>query len=210
MPRVTPEHRAARRDQILAAAVRCAAREGFHKTTMAHVIEESGLSAGAVYGYFKGKSDLIRAIAETVVGSLAHSLDEVADGPGPVTLAGALEHALAQIAALSAAQEGPFPLVALHAWSEAARDEEVRHVVDVSIDGVAAAWLRVLDRAVADGTLAPEVDRASLVPVLLGLMPGFVLQSTLLGRVDAQTYLAGFVALTTAGTGASGGDAPGR
>lgn len=205
MPRVTAEHRAARRDQILTAAVRCVAREGFHKTTMAHVIEESGLSAGAVYGYFKGKNELIRAIAGAVVGSLEASLGELADGPGPVTLPGALERALGQIQALAASADGPYPLVALHAWSEAARDAEVRDVVATSVDGVAEAWSRVLDRAVADGTLDPSLDLEAMIPVLLGLMPGFVLQSVLLGRVDARTYLAGFVALTSAGGGPGAG-----
>ncbi len=70
MPKVSEEHRAARRDQILAAAVQCVAREGFHKTTMSHVIAESGLSAGAVYGYFKGKNEIIKAIADLAIGGL--------------------------------------------------------------------------------------------------------------------------------------------
>lgn len=205
MPRVSDEHRAARRDQILGAAVRCVGREGFHKTTMAHVIEESGLSAGAVYGYFKGKPELIRAIAERAVGSLADSLDEVSSGAGPVSLSGALEHVLARITALADDPAGPFPQVAVHAWSEAARDAEVRAVVDASIGLVADAWGRVLDRAVADGTLAGDLDRDAMVPVLLALLPGFVLQGALLGRVDAETYLAGFAALTTAGRGGPGG-----
>ena len=62
MPRVTDEHRAARREQILSAAIACVAEEGFHKTTMAHVIQRSGLSAGAVYGYFRGKDEIIGAM----------------------------------------------------------------------------------------------------------------------------------------------------
>ena len=61
MPKVSEAHRAARREQIIDAAIRCVGREGFHRTTMSHVIAESGLSAGAVYGYFTGKEDLIKA-----------------------------------------------------------------------------------------------------------------------------------------------------
>src|SRR5687768_8974370 len=62
MPKVTEEHVGARRRQILAAALRCFARHGFHRTTMQDIFREADLSPGAVYSYFKGKDDLIVAI----------------------------------------------------------------------------------------------------------------------------------------------------
>ena len=77
MPRVSDEHRASRREQILAAGWRCVAREGFHKTSMADVIRESGLSAGAVYPYFRSKDEIIAAIAEKVVAGADAIFDEV-------------------------------------------------------------------------------------------------------------------------------------
>ena len=59
MPKVTEEHVEARRRQILSAALRCFAREGFHRTTMQDIFREADLSPGAVYSYFKGKDELI-------------------------------------------------------------------------------------------------------------------------------------------------------
>ena len=59
MPKVTEEHRAARRQQIAQAALRCFARNGFAATSMADIIAESGLSAGAIYGHDKSKDELI-------------------------------------------------------------------------------------------------------------------------------------------------------
>ena len=59
MPKVTEEHRAARRQQIAQAALRCFARNGFAATSMADIIAESGLSAGAIYGHYKSKDELI-------------------------------------------------------------------------------------------------------------------------------------------------------
>lgn len=194
MPRVTDEHRAARREQIVAAARRCVAREGFHKTTMAHVIRESGLSAGAVYGYFKGKDELIRAIAEAGVGQFADVLADIARGDIPVTLSGALGSVLQQMRAMADETGGDFPRVAVHAWSEAARDETVRGIVRDNIARVHAGWVDVVDRAAADGNL-PDGDHASMARVMLGLMPGFVLQGLLLGEVDAEEYVAAFATL---------------
>ena len=67
MPKVTDEHVAARRRQILSAALRCFAREGFHRTTMQDIFRESDLSPGAVYSYFKGKDELTFAIIAEVM-----------------------------------------------------------------------------------------------------------------------------------------------
>ena len=64
MPKVSQQHRDARREQILAAARRCFLRDGFHATSMQDLFAESGLSSGAVYSYFASKDDVIEAIAE--------------------------------------------------------------------------------------------------------------------------------------------------
>jgi len=62
MPKVSDAHLAARRRQILDAAGRCFARDGFHRTSMQDIVRESGISAGLVYRYFTGKDDMITAI----------------------------------------------------------------------------------------------------------------------------------------------------
>ncbi|MGH3359366.1 MAG: TetR family transcriptional regulator, partial [Nocardioidaceae bacterium] len=49
MPKVSDAHRAARREQILDAAMSRFAVNGFQATGMADVIATAGLSAGAVY-----------------------------------------------------------------------------------------------------------------------------------------------------------------
>ena len=64
MPRVSEEHLERRRQQIVDAAQRCFARRGFHQSSMQDVFAESGLSAGAVYRYFKSKDELVAALDE--------------------------------------------------------------------------------------------------------------------------------------------------
>ncbi|MEO3879988.1 TetR/AcrR family transcriptional regulator [Rheinheimera fenheensis] len=53
-----------RRQEILNAALRCFSMNGFHRTTMRDIFQESGLSAGAVYNYFPNKKALIEAVAQ--------------------------------------------------------------------------------------------------------------------------------------------------
>lgn len=64
MPKIAEEARAARRDQIIAAAVGCFARSGYHVTTMADVAEAAGVSKGTPYLYFPGKEALFIALYE--------------------------------------------------------------------------------------------------------------------------------------------------
>src|SRR5262249_43088830 len=71
MPKVTEEHLQARRRQILSAALRCFARQGFHRTTMQDIFREAYLSPGAVYTYFSGKDELIGAIIGEMMGFIA-------------------------------------------------------------------------------------------------------------------------------------------
>lgn len=93
MPRVSQERLDARRRQILEAAARCFARNGFHATSMQDVLKEADLSAGAVYRYFSGKEELIAAIVGEVLDEVRDSFEEAAlqsPPPPPDLLIGAV------------------------------------------------------------------------------------------------------------------------
>jgi AcrR family transcriptional regulator len=53
-----------RRNQIIESAIKVLARDGFANTRMEDVANESGLSKGLLYWYFKSKEDIIIAIAD--------------------------------------------------------------------------------------------------------------------------------------------------
>ena len=62
MPKVTEEHKEARREQILAGAQRVFARHGYEGATVARLEEETGLSRGAIFNYFENKEALFVAL----------------------------------------------------------------------------------------------------------------------------------------------------
>jgi AcrR family transcriptional regulator len=64
MPKIAEEIRAARREQIIAAALACFARAGYHATTMADVAAQAGVSKGTPYLYFPSKEALFIALHE--------------------------------------------------------------------------------------------------------------------------------------------------
>ena len=73
MPRLTPERSAQRRAQIVDATIRCIVRYGFQGATMAQIIAESGLSAGAVYAHFPSKNAILAAVAPKPVNLLINA-----------------------------------------------------------------------------------------------------------------------------------------
>jgi TetR/AcrR family transcriptional regulator, transcriptional repressor of aconitase len=63
VPKVSQEHLAARREQILAGAQRCFAQHGYAGATVARLEQEIGLSRGAIFNYFEGKQALFVEVA---------------------------------------------------------------------------------------------------------------------------------------------------
>ncbi|MGH3386630.1 MAG: TetR/AcrR family transcriptional regulator [Nocardioidaceae bacterium] len=206
MPRVTDEHRAARREQILRAAWRCVAREGFHRSTMAHVIAESGLSAGAVYGYFKSKDELLNAIAERSIARIDEVFHEMLAGDAAPDPADVLETVLDRLMALAENPDGDFTLIAVQAWGEAARGGPFRDLLEPQFKEIRGHWIEVARRWQAAGRLGEDAEPEQVGRVLLGLMPGFVLQRLMLGGVTAPGYTNGLRALMSPSTraGAAG------
>lgn len=195
MPKVTEEHRAARREQIVAATLRCVEREGFHKTTMAAVIRESGLSAGAVYLYFKSKQDLIRAIAELAVSGVAGVVSDLAAAEDPVSPDVAMTRATGRMVELSDELGVEMPRIAMQAWAEAARDDDVMTILRGQAEQIRGAWESYAVRAVATGRLPATADPVRVSRVLMGLLPGFILQRMVFGDVEPAEYGAGLADL---------------
>src|SRR5215472_6452684 len=64
-----------RRAQILAAASRVFARQGFHRTTVREVAREAGIADGTIYLYFASKQELLLAL----LGQLGRVAERPAD-----------------------------------------------------------------------------------------------------------------------------------
>jgi AcrR family transcriptional regulator len=203
MPRVSDEHLAARRQQILDAARHCFLRNGFHNTSMQDVIAEAGLSVGAVYRYFKSKNELITSIAETVIGSADEAFAEITAHDPPLPLADAMDHALAFVDE----QTGPDGVlrIAIQVWAESLRDPVLAEFVAVTYAGFRNRFAVLAGRARDAGELPPDADLDGVGAVLFGLVPGYFLQRILADGPDRKTYLAGVRSLLDAQPGSTDG-----
>lgn len=71
MPRISPDQRTARRQEILDAARACFAEYGYDGATIAKLETATGLSRGAIFHYFDDKEELFLALADDDAGRLA-------------------------------------------------------------------------------------------------------------------------------------------
>jgi AcrR family transcriptional regulator len=195
VPKVTEEHRLARRAQIVAAARTRVIEEGFHKTTMADVIRESGLSAGAVYGYFKSKEEIVAAIAEDALSAVDELFDSLLASDRPLTPLAALEATIEHVAQIAEQPGGDVTRVALQAWAEALRNDEIRAVAKGKYCRLRDHFLEIARRAQADGTVDADVAPEYVAQAMFGMIPGFILQRLLIGDITPATYTAGLRAL---------------
>lgn len=66
-----------RKQQIIDAAITAFARNGFHKTRMDDIAEESKISKGLLYWYFKSKEEITIAILDTLIGFELRNLKDL-------------------------------------------------------------------------------------------------------------------------------------
>jgi AcrR family transcriptional regulator len=166
MPKVSDEHLANRRRQVLDAAANCFARNGFHRTSMADISKESGLSAGLIYRYFTGKDDMIVAIVEDWQARRTATLSATDLTTGYLDV-------LATIAGKESARERN---LSMQTWAETIREPRIRALARQGVDETV--------RALADTT--PE----SLVRVGIAIYQGLLLQASWDDDLDVDAFLA--------------------
>jgi AcrR family transcriptional regulator len=197
MPKVTDAHLAARREQILLAAMARFAEGGFHSTGMAEVIAATGLSAGAVYRYFPSKEALIRAIVEERVLANAKDVFEAILAQGVDDPVDAVAAALEIVDRASAQGEIDITKVAVQAWGEALRNPDILDVAQNAYATMRGYLDEVTRRAQEHGRVPSETDPDEVAKTLLSLVMGYVIQRHIMGDVDRAHYTAALRALTS-------------
>lgn len=83
MPRLTDATKAARRAQIIEAAINCFLERGYINTSMSDIIKASGLSSGSIYSHFSGKEDILISAINERLNSVKELYDTFPGGAGP-------------------------------------------------------------------------------------------------------------------------------
>lgn len=185
MPKITSQKRDARCQQILDAAGRCFAREGFHRTSMEHIVRESKISPGAIYCYFRSKNEIVAAIADQRHRQESTLLAKLL-GPGSISdRLRQLTHDFLNL--LRDPDERHRRKVTIQIWSESLRDMEIRKIVNRGLRQREALSLSLL-RTQQSGELRSDLDPDSLSRVMLALLQGFILQQAWEPELDSAKF----------------------
>jgi AcrR family transcriptional regulator len=175
VPRVSAAHEQEVRDRILDGAARVFAEKGYHSSTIADVVRESGLSVGAIYSYFSGKDELIRLTCDQIA---ARGLDELAARLAPATTT-AERLAIAirlYIETIDEYDGAPGQVTLVQAWAEADREPGVREMLAGRRERLAGAGQLLLRQGVVSGELPAWLDVDAVTRGLLALLDGLMLQ----------------------------------
>jgi TetR/AcrR family transcriptional regulator, transcriptional repressor of aconitase len=199
MPKVSPEHLDARRQQILDAAVACFARDGFHRTTMRDIVRRSGLSAGALYTYFTSKEEMIEAIAEGRHARERNLILRAGEAAAFAVTFRRLVQSYSQ--ALLDPDERQGRRLALQLWTEALYNPRILRTVRAGIDPPRRMLAEIVGAACARGELPKSLDPEAIARVMIALFQGFALQLAWDPSVPVAPYVSAvetiFSALST-------------
>ncbi|MGW7368178.1 TetR/AcrR family transcriptional regulator [Streptomyces sp. NPDC054841] len=188
MARVSQEHLDARRRQILDGAARCFARNGFHATSMQDILSEVGLSAGAVYRYFRGKDELISAIAEEAFAGIRAAFEEAARTTPPPTPDILLGRVLGTFleGQVPGGDQQAFGRLIVQVWTETLRNEHLAAILNDGYDAMRRAWAKLVDAYRDNGILHADVPADHVARTLIATAQGFIAQQALFGDVTVE------------------------
>lgn len=174
MPKLRPETRLERRQELIDAAWRCAARRGFRDLTVDDVCTEAGVSKGAFYGYFEQKQDLLLALLEDDAAGLDRELEQIT-----LTSGSGVERVrrFAQ-AMLARGEDAARVQVRADLWADLLTEDVVRQRLAEATQRrreLVRAWI---EEAVGSGELT-AIPANALASILLALTDGLMLHGAL-------------------------------
>lgn len=159
-----------RRIEILEAALTIFVRKGYSEARMDDIVQEIGLSKGALYHYFQSKRDLFIALIE-------HWMDQYS----PIERNGKLRAKPSREIILSIAkftaklfQRNPnWFLVEPEIWSIANRDEEIRELANQLYGRVLSEFAALIKRGMEYGEFR-EVDAGMIAMSIMTSLHGMI------------------------------------
>jgi AcrR family transcriptional regulator len=167
------EQRQQTRAQLLDAAERVFAREGFRGASIAAIAEEAGYSHGAIYSNFNGKEDLFLVLVEERIDARLARVYQAADealsrGGEP------LEAARRFVAMLQ--QEREAYLLLIDFWNQAVRDPTAAAKFAERHARLRALIGRIVEGVARDQGVELAVPRDQVATALIALANGFTIE----------------------------------
>jgi TetR/AcrR family transcriptional regulator, repressor for uid operon len=154
VPKVSKEHKQARREKIIDAAINCFIREGIYRTSMRDICKEAGMSTGAVYLHFKSKDAIIEATRKM---NRAASRKRYETGMKTGSALGAIR---SWSESFDAKLKNPDKAWQLYPQllAEAFRSQQIRENIIKDWGFFAGGIAGALQQGIGEGSIKPDVD----------------------------------------------------
>ncbi len=169
MRKLDPVKHDEKRQEILKAASRCMARDGFRGASTADICKEAGISPGHLYHYFSSKEAIVTAITSAGLAHVAESFARMAEGGD------AIAGLLAELERFKGKRDNAVRnrnLLVLDMLAEAGRNPAIARIVRKNtavLRGLLADFLR---QAQGRGQIDPSLDANVAAGLLLSVMDG--------------------------------------
>jgi AcrR family transcriptional regulator len=182
MPKVTDAHIEARRNQIIEAACKCFSINGFHQTTIRDICRQADLSAGAVYGYFRSKEEIIEALGALGRQNTRALLESARTAEeAPLSLAQVLNVAIGFLNSDDAEMNNR---LGVRLWGEALHTPQIRRLLFERFHGVSELVAEIVREGQERKEIDAELDPDSAARVCVALFLGLQVQKALEPRAD--------------------------
>jgi AcrR family transcriptional regulator len=165
MPKKEEEATAERRQEILAAAMTCFMRKGYHRATMDDIVAESGLSKGTLYWYFKGKKELFLALVQSMMQEIGTGWQDLSADPNR-TAAEKLRSITTNFR-VELIQMAPFFGIMMEAWALTRHDPDVEHLVKNMYGPYVDLMTAIIVEGIANGEFQAESAEATAEMILI-------------------------------------------
>jgi TetR/AcrR family transcriptional repressor of uid operon len=183
---------AERRARIVKAAERAFVRHGFHATTMQHVAEEAGMSAGNLYRYFPSKEAIVEGLCLVDQDERAGQFAALARNADLVGAIGATlrEHLLSKPPEKAR--------LVVEIWAEAGRNARIASITRALDANVLGGLTALAAAAKASGAVSPTLDPEFAARVVFTLVAGLFKRLALEPAFEVEAELAMTMAIMKA------------
>ena len=186
MPRISAARANEQRGRILDAALTCFAREGFHAATVQDIVEESGLSPGAIYGYFKGKTEIAMAIASERHAMERRRMEFALAAPDIDTGLRRLVEGF--VLELRNPKERRWRHLAVQLWAESLSNPRLKREALAGVSQAVDVLAPMIAQAQRQGRWPRHLDPPSAARVMVAVLQGISLQLAWDERVDIERF----------------------
>jgi len=167
-------------NNILKAAEKCFAHDGFNGTTMDQISKEAGVSKGALYWYFKSKEELFVKLKEKNVAEVLETLTKLFAPMKSFDLK--LAEASKLYFSLLTPRQRRVARLNMEFWAASSKISELNIMLNDQYNKLQAFLKSTIEGAIEKGELRKEIDSESLATILLATLDGLELHWTILEK----------------------------